>query len=63
MTYIEMAEAMTRLKPLPVDLKYRLDRVNTLVQMTTGDGGKYGSELRSSQVVASIVETWERDRS
>ena len=47
---------LTKAKPIPSSLLTRLERVNELVSLGSPVG-----ELRSTQVIAAIVEQWERD--
>ena len=43
---------------LPPELAIRLRRASHLVEYAAGDG----AALRSTQVIASIVEQWEREQ-
>lgn len=53
--YMKMASEMTPL--IDDELRYRLDRVDELIRTVKPIGG-----LMSSQIIATIVEQWERDK-
>lgn len=56
-TCIYFAQQMLGVDDLPYDLYCRLERVQALLQKVKPEGG-----LVSTQVVASVVEQWEREQ-
>lgn len=57
--YIRIAQNMLNTRELHPELRRMLHIANERVQKGGGDGPVYGKELRSTQVIASIIGTWE----
>ena len=57
--FILIAEKMLGTERLKPNLARMLHAANNRICNSGGDGPVYGRELRSTQVIASIVCTWE----
>jgi hypothetical protein len=57
--YIETARLMLNVSEVPASLRKMLHLANERIAKTEGDGPVYGRELRSTQVIASIICVWE----